>query len=105
MTNQNQMKSSLAALRNVGYGGAMSEEQSDKERVARVAARVLANNPMYTASAHTDGWEAGVAWAQAEIAKMLMAHDFDCQSNPGLGCEGCVRENVSGEIEREEWKR
>jgi len=44
-----------------------------------------------------------IADTEARIYEHLMQHDFDCQMDPGIGCEACVRENVAGEILRGEY--
>lgn len=39
---------------------------------------------------------------RGQIVKYLLAHPYDCQNDPGIGCEACARENAAMEISRGE---
>lgn len=73
----------------------------DKERIAKVNARVTSDGDFDA------GWEAGVAWAQAEIAKWIESQRYPIiyGFDRGANARKAIDVIISNGIREGEWKR
>lgn len=97
----------------------LAEDAARADKGTKIAERVigelgvkltLAERELAAANRNLDDQILRYGQAEQRTAEAIAAHfrktarQFDCQSNPGIQCEACVRDNAAGEVEGGDWR-